>query len=185
MHCLVCRLSEGKCQIVSLLGDVVHSNARCRARCAMELFVVQVHSQSCMRTRLVMCHHGALMLCSVAALLCVLQELLEDGNRRRKTDSTDANAVSSRSHAVRPAAPAVWNRGYRSQGCCPIIPLYACDALVGAHWQRGYPVSEVAAGFQSDLYWQLDVWQNDFWVGRLIVVWNGVGGLISALIVTW
>jgi hypothetical protein len=26
--------------------------------------------------------------------------LLEEGNKRRKTDSTDANATSSRSHAV-------------------------------------------------------------------------------------
>jgi hypothetical protein len=30
--------------------------------------------------------------------------LLQEGNSRRKTDSTDANAASSRSHAVRAAA---------------------------------------------------------------------------------
>jgi len=30
-----------------------------------------------------------------------VQGLLEEGNTRRKTDSTDANATSSRSHAVR------------------------------------------------------------------------------------
>ncbi len=29
-----------------------------------------------------------------------IMSLLEEGNRRRKTDSTDANATSSRSHAV-------------------------------------------------------------------------------------
>jgi hypothetical protein len=34
-------------------------------------------------------------------LLCAPQGLLEEGNRRRKTDSTDVNAASSRSHAVR------------------------------------------------------------------------------------
>jgi kinesin family protein 18/19 len=33
-------------------------------------------------------------------LLACLQGLLEEGNRRRKTEATDANAVSSRSHAV-------------------------------------------------------------------------------------
>jgi hypothetical protein len=33
-------------------------------------------------------------------LLLDLQDLLDEGNRRRKTEATDANAQSSRSHAV-------------------------------------------------------------------------------------
>ena len=32
--------------------------------------------------------------------VCPPQDHLEDGNRRRKTEATDANAQSSRSHAV-------------------------------------------------------------------------------------
>jgi hypothetical protein len=39
--------------------------------------------------------------CAAAAAVAAIQGLLEEGNRRRKTDSTDANATSSRSHAVR------------------------------------------------------------------------------------
>jgi hypothetical protein len=40
--------------------------------------------------------------CKFGKCMCVscVQGLLEEGNRRRKTDSTDANAASSRSHAV-------------------------------------------------------------------------------------
>lgn len=47
------------------------------------------------------CNHSVSTLCIMPANASVLyQGLLEEGNRRRKVDSTDANAASSRSHAV-------------------------------------------------------------------------------------
>jgi hypothetical protein len=48
-----------------------------------------------------------------------IMALLQEGNTRRKTESTDANAVSSRSHAVRrPAAAACLAGG--GQGAPPL-----------------------------------------------------------------
>lgn len=62
----------------------------------------------------------------VPVWLLVVQGLLEEGNRRRKTDSTDANAASSRSHAV--SSTTAWQSPLGQGGCDSLLGVL-CASL--------------------------------------------------------
>lgn len=68
-----------------------HSPAKMRAR-SRRRFAMHTYTRSCLRPA------GS---CVQVSSPEEIMGLLEEGNKRRKTDSTDANATSSRSHAVR------------------------------------------------------------------------------------
>lgn len=71
------------------------------------------------------------------------QTLLEEGNRRRKTEATDANASSSRSHAVRGQRPLVVSQdkglvASQDEGVVPSSfrgPHCACQLPARPCWQ--------------------------------------------------